>query len=125
MTPSLAAYCATCVLPTSITSGGSVLASALVTFCVMPFHSWIWIFRSSSGWSRSNSDSKRLTKSSVAESFISQTVMSCLPPDAPGSAPQADRTSNDARTTATGRFGTSHLSADQLVNLGGACPKMA
>jgi hypothetical protein len=93
VTPPLAAYCATCVLPTSITSGGSVLASAPVTFSVMPSHSCIWMVSVYSGWSRSNSASKLATYSSVAVSFISQTVRFCGSPGvAPGSSePHAAR----------------------------------
>src|SRR5262245_35244828 len=127
VTPPLAAYCATCVLPTSITSGGSVLASAPVTFEVMPSHSWIWTVSVYSGWSFSNSASKSLTNSSVAVSFINQTVRFCGPPSpAASSEPQAARAGKvraSASRPAAKRCGTGspHGASgyDQLVRSGG------
>ncbi len=79
-TPPLAAYWATWVLPTSITSGASLEASAAVIFWPIPFHSWIWILASMVGFLASKSFSKSFWKASETLSRISHTSMVVRPP---------------------------------------------
>ena len=81
LTPPLAEYCATWVLPTSITSGASLLASAPMIFGPIPFHSWIWTLALMSGWVAAKSSVNRLRKSSETLPFISHTSM-VVGPDA-------------------------------------------
>ena len=73
-TPPLAEYSATWVLPTSITSGASLLARALITFWPMPSHSWIWMSRVTPAWDCWKAVLKRSSTGSEKLSRMTQTV---------------------------------------------------
>ncbi len=107
-TPPLAAYSATWVLPTSITSGASLLARALVTFWPMPSHSWIWMSRVTPWCAASKSRSKVPSRVSDMLSRMIQTV-SAVAAEASGvvlsvdEEPHAVSPAASARTAAAAR----------------------
>src|SRR5436305_1680891 len=81
-------YYATCVLPSSITSGPPlVLVSAVVSFWPMPFHCWTSYLTLTPGCAASKSLSIAATVASGAEPLISQTVRVLSPPPLPLLAP--------------------------------------
>ncbi|CAM5337285.1 hypothetical protein SGRI78S_01469 [Streptomyces griseus subsp. griseus] len=118
--PPLSAYCATWVLPASMTSGASLLARAAVIFWPIPSHSWIWILTSISGWRFSKSAVNSLWNCAETLSRISQTSTAVRPPPSPESGPDdtsqalraAVRTSADP--PASKRYFTVHLGSRRM-----------
>lgn len=115
MRPPLWAYWATWVLPTSMTSGASLLARAAVTFSPMPSHSWIWIFTSISGWAFSKPVSNSFWNWAETLSRMSQTSRAVLPSPAPSAEPPDEEQaaspapSTSVESRASERYFTVHL----------------
>lgn len=113
--PPLCANWATWVLPLSITSGASLLASAAVIFSPMPSHSWICTRTLIVGCAASKPFTNSFWNSAETLSRISHTSMSAGPsPDAPAESDdelQALRTAaiTSADPPASKRYFTVHL----------------
>lgn len=69
----------------------------------MPVHSWVLTSRSTPGWRCSKSAVNRVTKSSEALPFISQSVTFLEPPAGSASRPQPVRAVAAARAVHTAR----------------------
>src|SRR3954462_2078311 len=78
--PPLWANWATWVLPVSMTSGASLLASAAVTFSPMPSHSWICTLALMFGWAASKPFTNSFWNCAETLSRMSQTSIVVVPP---------------------------------------------
>jgi hypothetical protein len=63
-----------------MTSGGALLASAVVSLSWIPFHCWTWKLTVTPGWLDWNSEFRSATSCFGAEPSISHTVRVLLPP---------------------------------------------